>query len=234
VAGTSADLVLPCAGSTFCASGTLDVSVAAYNRFGVGEAGTASWTIRPAAGTTTTQAPVVTTTTQPPVVTTTTQPPVVVTTTTTTTPPPPPPLPSAGVQVISTVGAGSHQYERKVTTAPPADWASHSGTCEVVNTTYGSSVPIACSGGAVTIDVDLGSNALVVRAHGPSGSVDSKVYNAFVRDPIENCGGGRICQPLSVPASDEGNQLVGGGIGLLATAWLLTLRNRRMRRGESE
>lgn len=235
VAGTSAELVLPCAGSTFCASGKLDVSVAAYNRFGVGEAGTASWTIRPAAGTTTTTQPppVVTTTTQPPVVTTTTQPPVVVTTTTTTTPPPPP-LPSAGATVISTVGLGAHRYERRVTTAPPADWANHSGTCEVVNETYGSSVPIACSGGVVTIDVDLGTNSLVVLAHGPSGPVRSKPYPVLVRDPPENCGGGRICQPLSVPESDESNQLVGGGIGLLATAWLLTLRNRRMRRDESE
>jgi hypothetical protein len=121
-----------------------------------------------------------------------------------------------------------------VTTAPPADWASHSGTCEVVNTTYEFGVPIACAGGTVTIAVEVGPNVLVVRAHGPSGSVQSAVRNAPVRDPIENCGGGRICQPLSVPASDESNQLVGGGIGLLATAWLLTLRNRRMRRGESE
>ena len=236
VAGTSAELVLPCAGSTFCASGKLDVSVAAYNRFGAGEAGTASWAIRPAAGTTTT--------TQPPVVPTTTtttaapppEPPPTTTTTTTTPPPPPPPppLPNAGVQVISTVGPGAHRYQRKVTTAPPADWASHSGTCEVVNTTYGSSVPIACSGGTVTIAVDVGSNTLLVRAHAASGSVNSKVHNVFVQEPIDNCGGVRNCRPQSAPASDESNQLVGGGIGLLATAWLLTLRNRRLRRGESE
>ncbi|QQQ79115.1 hypothetical protein IOD16_12175 [Saccharothrix sp. 6-C] len=234
VAGTSAELVLPCAGSTFCASGKLDVSVAAYNRFGTGEAGTASWTIRPAAVTTTTQPPVVTTTTAaPPPPPPTTEPPVV-TTTTTPPPPPPPPLPTPGAAVISTVGAGSHLYERRVTTAPPADWASHSGTCEVANTTLGTSVPIACAGGTVTIDVDTGFNSLLVRAHGPTGVAESKVYPVRVREPIENCGGGRICQPLSVPASEEDNQLVGGGIGLLATAWLLTLRNRRMRRGGSE
>ncbi|ROP36104.1 YncE family protein [Saccharothrix texasensis] len=231
VAGTSAELVLPCAGSTFCASGKLDVSVAAYNRFGTGEAGTASWTIRPAAVTTTTQPPVVTTTTAaPPPPPPTTEPPVVTTTTT----PPPPPLPTPGAAVISTAGAGSHLYERRVTTAPPADWASHSGTCEVANTTLSISVPIACAGGTVTIDVDTGFNSLLVRAYGPAGVAESKVYPVRVREPIENCDGGRICQPLSVPASEEDNQLVGGGIGLLATAWLLTLRNRRMRRGGSE
>ncbi|MFE2754854.1 hypothetical protein ACFXGA_22915 [Actinosynnema sp. NPDC059335] len=232
VAGTSAELVLPCAGTSFCASGKLDVAVAAYNRFGTGAAATASWTVRPAAGPTITNPPVVTTTTTaapPP------PPPPPPTTTTTTTPPPPPPpppLPGAGAVVISTVGVGAHKYERKVTTAPPADWASHSGTCEVVNKTYGSSVPIACSGGTVTIDVDLGTNSIVVRAHGPAGSVDSAARSVLVREPVEECGG-RICKPNSLPAS-ESNQLVGGGIGLLATAWLLTLRNRRMRRDGSE
>ncbi|MFJ6674983.1 hypothetical protein ACIQMJ_28105 [Actinosynnema sp. NPDC091369] len=231
VAGTSAELVLPCAGSTFCASGKLDVAVAAYNRFGAGDAGTASWTVRPAAVTTTT------TTTQPPVVvtttTTTTQPPVVITTTTTTPPPPPPPsLPSNGAVVISTVGAGSHVFEKRVTTAPPADWASHGGQCQVVNLTLDATAPIACAGGTATIAVDYGSNALVVRAYAASGSgyAESAVWTTLVREPVENCGGGRICQPKSLPASDEDNQLVGGGIGLLATAWLLTLRNRRMRR----
>jgi hypothetical protein len=143
-------------------------------------------------------------------------------------------LPSAGAVVISTVGPGGHRYQKKVTTAPPADWASHGGTCEVYNRTYGGSTPIACSGGTVTIPVDIDTNVLVVRAYAASGSVDSKAYFVFVPDPIDNCGGGKICQPKSLPASEEDNQLVGGGIGLLATAWLLTLRNRRMRRGESE
>lgn len=235
VAGTSAELVLPCAGSTFCASGRVDVAVAAYNRFGSGEAGTASWTIRPAAVTTTT-------TTQPPVVTTTTtttkppEPPApTTTTTTTTTVPPPPPLPPAGAVVISLVGPGPHQYEKKVTTAPPAEWAAHTGQCEVVNTTLDATAPIPCAGGTVTIAVDVGPNYLVVRAYAASGSgsVDSAVRNAPVREPIDDCGG-RICQPRSVPASAEDNQLVGGGIGLLATAWLLTLRNRRRRGGSGE
>ncbi|WP_106615472.1 hypothetical protein [Saccharothrix carnea] len=230
VAGTSAELVLPCAGSTFCASGKLDVAVAAYNRFGTGEAGAGSLTIRPAAGTTT-QPPVVTTTT-----TTPPPPPPPPPTTTTTTPPPPPPpppsLPTANVVVISSVGGG--MYERLVTTSPPADWASHGGRCEVVNRTWGYSAPIPCSGGSASITVEIGANALVVRAYAASGSdsVDSAVRNSPVRD-TETCGG-RICQPRSLPASEETNQLVGGGIGLLATAWLLTLRNRRMRRGSGE
>ncbi|MEU4745192.1 hypothetical protein AB0G02_32675, partial [Actinosynnema sp. NPDC023658] len=233
VAGTSAELVLPCAGTTFCAGGKVDVAVAAYNRFGAGDPGTASWTVRPAAAPTTTQAPapVTTTTTKPP------QPPdPTTTTTTTTTVPPPPALPQAGAIVISTVGVGANRYQKKVTTAPPADWASHTGSCEVVNTTYGTSAPIPCAGGTVTIDVDLGSNVLLVRAYAASGSgsVDSQSKTVVVREPIENCGTGRTCLPNSLPSTEEDNRLVGGGIGLLATAWLLTLRNRRARRRESE
>ncbi|MCE7000681.1 hypothetical protein LZG04_38570 [Saccharothrix sp. S26] len=237
VAGTSAELVLPCAGSTFCASGKVDVAVAAYNRFGAGEAGTASWTVRPAAGTTTTQPPVVPTTTTTTAAPPPPPPPPPTTTTTTTPPPPPPPppLPSAGAVVISTIGAGAHVYEKRVTTAPPADWASHTGRCEVVNTTLEATAPIACAGGTVTIAVDYGSNSIVVRAYAASGSgsVESAVRTAIVREPIENCGGGRICRPNSLPASED-NQLIGGGIGLLATAWLLTLRNRRLRRESGE
>lgn len=231
VAGTSAELTLACAG-TFCTSGRLDVAVAAYNRFGAGEAGAASWTVRPAAPTpTTTQAPAPTTTTPPPP-----PPPPPPTTTTTTTPPPPPPpsLPTAGAAVIVSVVNNGDMFERPVNLAPPADWASHNGPCEVVNLTHGFSQPIACSATSTTIGVDYGQNMIVVRAHAATGtgSVDSAARSTTVRD-IDQCGG-RICYPKSVPASAEGEQLVGGGIGLLATAWLLTLRNRRERRGESE
>ncbi|ONI84912.1 hypothetical protein ALI22I_31080 [Saccharothrix sp. ALI-22-I] len=234
VAGTSAELTLPCAGTSFCTNGKLDVTVAAYNRFGAGEAGSTSWTIRPPAvqPTTTTQAPPPTTTTTqaPPPTTTTTQAPPPTTTTT----PPPPSLPTAGAGVISTVGAGSNRYEKKVTTAPPADWASHGGRCEVVNRTYEYAVAIACSGGVVTVPVEEGSNSIVVRAHAASGSgsVDSAAKSAPVLEPQQPCGGGMVCRPHSVPAEGESN-LVSGGIGLLATAWLLTLRNRRIRRDES-
>ncbi|NUT45810.1 MAG: hypothetical protein HOV94_00625 [Saccharothrix sp.] len=235
VAGTSAELVLPCAATSFCANGRLDVAVAAYNRFGTGEAGTVSFTVRPPSA-----GPTTTTTTKPqeppaPVTTTTTTTQAPVPTTTTTTPPPPPSLPSAGAVVISTVGAGANRYEKKITTAPPADWASHNGTCEVVNETLGATRAIPCSGGTATIAVDVGVNSVVVRAYAASGSgsVDSAVRNILVRDPEETCGGGKICQPRSLPASED-NQLIGGGIGLLATAWLLTLRNRRQRRDQAE
>lgn len=105
----------------------------------------------------------------------------------------------------------------------------------MVNVDYGYAVPIACSGGTVTVTVEYGPNSLVVRAHAASGagSVDSEARSVPVREPIDECGTGKICQPKSAPASAEGNQLVGGGIGLLATAWLLTLRNRREERADS-
>ncbi|MBB5803960.1 hypothetical protein F4560_003728 [Saccharothrix ecbatanensis] len=231
VAGTSTELTLACAG-TFCTSGRLDVAVAAYNRFGAGETGAASWMVRPVAPppTTTTQAPVptTTTTTVPPA------PPPTTTTTTTVPPPPPPSLPTAGAAVITTFGPTGDMYTKRVNMTPPADWASHDGPCELINLTFGHSEPIACSATSAMIGVDVGSNRIVVRAHAATGtgSVDSAVRSTPVRD-IDECGG-RICQPRSVPAAAEGNQLVGGGIGLLATAWLLTLRNRRERRGESE
>ncbi|MFD1150433.1 hypothetical protein [Saccharothrix hoggarensis] len=227
VTGTSADLVLPCAGTTFCASGKVDVAVAAYNRFGLGEAGTASWTVRPAAPAPTTTAAPAPTTTQAPIPTTTTTPPPPPPPTTTT-PPPPPPLPTGGVRVIDVVGAGSHLYEKRVTTAPPADWAAHTGSCEVVNVDYSYAAPIPCSGGTVVIPVEPGPNSLVVRAYAASGSgsVDSQVRSVPVREPIDDCGT-RLCQPKSAPASAEDSRLVGGGVGLLATALLLALRNRR-------
>jgi hypothetical protein len=136
--------------------------------------------------------------------------------------------------VISTIVTSGDMYTKRVTMAPPADWASHNGPCELVNLTYGHAEPIACSATSAMIGVDVGPNRIVVRAHAATGtgSVDSAVRSVPVRD-IDECGG-RICYPKSVPASAENNQLVGGGIGLLATAWLLTLRNRRERRGESE
>nr|QEO73942.1 hypothetical protein [uncultured bacterium] len=236
VSGASAELTLPCAG-TFCTSGKLDVAVSAFNRFGAGEAGTGSLTIRPASGqpTTTTRAPVTTTTTtQAPVPTTTTTTQAPVPTTTTTPPPPPPPsLPTAGAVVITSFGSGGDMYVKRVNLAPPADWAGHNGACEVINETWGYSQPIACSATSATISVDYGSNRIIVRAHAASGtgSVNSAARSVMVRD-TETCGG-RVCQPRSVPAGAESNQLVGGGIGLLATAWLLTLRNRRFRRGDS-
>ncbi|NUT99277.1 MAG: fibronectin type III domain-containing protein, partial [Saccharothrix sp.] len=225
VAGTSTELSLSCAGGTFCASGRLDVSVVAYNRLGAGEASSANFAVRPPA-----VAPSTTTTTKPPQpepqpepTTTTTQPPAPQPTTTTT--PPPPSMPTAGVVVISAVGLSGDTFSRVVNTSPPADWANFSGTCEVVNTTYDYSVPIPCSGGSVEIYVDYGSNRLVVRASAGGQSVDSYPRSVAVRDPeTEPCSGGRICQPRSAPSAAP---MAGGGIALLAAAWLLGLRNRR-------
>ncbi|WP_433273378.1 hypothetical protein ACQPZF_18910 [Actinosynnema sp. CS-041913] len=229
VAGTSADLSLPC-GGTFCTSGRLDVSVAAYNRLGAGESSTASWTVRPpVAAPPTTTVPPPTTTTPPPVVptTTTTVPPPVTTTTT----PPPPSLPTAGATVITGVVGTGDMFSRQVNMAPPADWANHDGRCEVVNTTQGYSVPIACSATSAEIYVDVGVNRIVVMAYAASGggSVESNYRNVRVidREPCPRSP----CQPRRAPSS-ESTPLVGGGIGLLATAWLLRLRDRRRRDGE--
>ncbi|MBB5954022.1 hypothetical protein FHS29_000592 [Saccharothrix tamanrassetensis] len=227
VAGTSADLTLPCGGTTFCNSGRLDVSVAAYNRLGAGEPATASWTVRPpVVAPPTTTVPPPTTTTPPPVVptTTTTVPPP-----TTTTTPPPPSLPAAGATVITSLVATGDMFSRQVNMAPPPDWANHNGRCEVVNTTHGYSVEIPCSATSAQIYVDVGANRVVVRAYAAtgSGSVDSNYRSARVIEE-EPCPGGKICQPRRAPSS-ESTPLVGGGIGLLATAWLLGVRDRRRR-----
>ncbi|WP_106191671.1 hypothetical protein [Umezawaea tangerina] len=225
--GTSTDLSIPCSGSTFCASGRLDVSVTAAG----GGATTVSWSVPPAG---TTPPPVTTTTTPPPVVTTTTTPPPVVTTTTepppvvtTTTTPPPPSLPTAGAAVITTITGGAASYTKTVNMAPPADWASHNGTCEVVNTTYGWSTPIACSATSTTIEADIGVNRIVVRAYAAGGgsSVDSASKSTNVRDP-ELCGT-KPCQiPRAAPESPAA-PMGAGGLGLIATAALLRIGRRR-------
>jgi sugar lactone lactonase YvrE len=223
----TADLSFPCAGSTFCTTGKLDVSVTAQNQHGAGVAAVTSWTVPaapPVPTTTTEPPPVATTTTEPPPVPTTTQPPP-----TTTTEPPPPSLPGAGAVVISSI-TGTGLVSRRVNLAPPSDWAGHNGACEVVNLTYGTSTPIACSVTAATIEVDIGSNRIVVRAHAATGggSVDSAARSVAVRDPDECPPGSRTCVPRSVPASgSEPAPMGAGGIGLLATAFLLHLRARR-------
>ncbi|MFC6091029.1 hypothetical protein [Saccharothrix lopnurensis] len=230
VTGTSAELSLPCAGTAFCAGGRVDVAVAAYDGTGAGEPATASWAVRPAPA----QPPAPTTTTppapqppapqppapQPPAP----QPPAP----TTTTPPPPPPLPTAGASVITSVTGGIYAIRRTVTTGPPADWAGHAGRCEVVNTDYGYTAAIPCAGGSAPITVEFGANNVVVRAHAVDGSafVDSaaRLVNLAERDP--GCGNRGGCVPRGLPASED-DRLVGGGLGLLATAWLLRLRRQK-------
>ncbi|HEX6346618.1 hypothetical protein [Umezawaea sp.] len=228
VAGTSTDLSIPCGGSTFCSSGSLDVSVTAYGDAGTSAAATASWSVPPA-GTTQPPPPVVTTTTQPPpppVVTTTTEPPpppVV----TTTEPPPPPSLPSAGAAVITSITGGIASYTKTVNMAWPADWASHNGSCEVVNTTHGFSTPIACGTTSTTIDADIGPNRIVVRAYAAGGgaSVDSAPKSSPVRE-TEPCPR-QPCQiPRSAPEAPESAPAGAGGLGLIAVAALLRVGRR--------
>ncbi len=233
VAGTGTDLSIPCAGSTFCASGRLDVSVTAYGDAGTSAASAASWSVPPAGvTTTTTPPPVVTTTTTPPppvvTTTTTTTPPPPVVTTTTTTIPPPPSLPSAGAVVITTITGGIASYTKTVNMAWPADWASHNGSCEVVNTTMGYSSPIACGTASTTIEADIGANRIVVRAYAASGgaAVESAARNTTVRD-TETCGGKPCVIPRSAPEAPESAPMGAGGLGLIATAALLRVGRRR-------
>lgn len=220
VAGTSTDFALPCGGTTFCTNGRVDVSVAASTGSATGPAGVGSWTVTGGAPVTTTTKPPVTTTPPPPVTTTTTPPPVVPTTTT---PPPPPPLPPAGAVVITSITGPLTSYSRKVNMAPPAAWANHTGRCEVVNTTMGTSTAIACNATLANIDVDFGSNRIVVRAFGTSGQVDSAAKNVMMRDP-DMCG----TKPCQIPRSIESNTAPAGvgGLGLLACAYLLRIRRR--------
>ncbi|MGH3859715.1 hypothetical protein [Actinokineospora sp.] len=229
--GTSTQLTLPCAGTQFCQNGRLDVGVTAVNQGGRGAAGSTVWAVPPAA---TTNPPQPTTTVpNTPVPTTTTVAPPPVTTTTTPPPPPPPPpsLPTAGAVVIT--GVSGTSYTRRLTMAPPADWANHNGTCEVVNKTYDYSEPVACSATSATITIEEGINSVVIRAHAAGGgaSVDS-ASRSIRMISSEPCPGGRICQQPKV-ASDQGStelssgSMTGAGLGLIATAVLLRVGVRR-------
>ncbi|MCX2947504.1 hypothetical protein [Lentzea sp. NEAU-D7] len=230
-AGTSADLSVPCAGSTFCTSGRLDVTVRASTASTAGAAGMAAFTVTPPANTPPPNTPPPNT---PPPNTPPPPPPPPVTTTTTPPPPPPPPppsLPSAGAVVITGISGVRTNPSRRVTLAPPADWASHNGRCEVVNKTYGFSVGIPCNATSATIDVDEGSNAIVVRAFAASGAgqVDSAQKNALFT--YDECAGKPNCIPRMAPAGAGTAPMSAGGLGLLACAFLLRIG---VRRGEEE
>ncbi len=227
VAGTTAELSLPCTGSTFCTNGRLDVTVRASTATTAGAAGMAAFTVTPP-NNPPPPPPVVTTTTTPPPPPP--PPPPVVTTTTTPPPPPPPPppsLPSAGATVITGASGTRTMPTRRLTLAPPADWASHNGRCEVVNRTYGFSVGIACNATSATIDVDEGSNSIVVRAFAATGAgqVDSAPRNVLFT--YDECAGKPTCIPRMAPAGVETAPMGAGGLGLLAAAFLLRVKPRR-------
>ncbi|MCG8923389.1 hypothetical protein [Lentzea sp. CC55] len=226
-AGTSTDLSVPCAGSTFCTSGRLDVTVRASTASAAGAAGMAAFTVTPPNNPPPPPPPPVTTTTTPPPPP---PPPPPVTTTTTPPPPPPPPppsLPTAGAAVITGVSGVRTLPRRTVSMAPPADWASHNGRCEVVNRTYGYSVGIPCNATTATIDLEEGANAIVVRAYAATGAgqVDSAVKNAFFT--YDECQGKPGCIPRMAPAGAGTAPMGAGGLGLLACAFLLRIGVRR-------
>ncbi len=221
VTGTSADLSVPCTGSTFCTSGRLDVTVRASTATQAGAAGMAAFTVT-APNTPPPNTPPPNTpppNTPPPY----TPPP----TTTTPPPPPPPPLPTAGAGVITGASGGRLVPTRRLTLAPPADWASHNGRCEVVNRTYGFSVGIACNATSATIDVDEGGNSIVVRAYAATGAgqVDSAARN--VNFTYDECAGKPTCIPKMAPAGAGTAPMGAGALGLLACAFLLRIGVRR-------
>ncbi|ANZ42309.1 hypothetical protein BBK82_46720 [Lentzea guizhouensis] len=227
VTGTSAELSLPCTGSTFCTNGRLDVTVRASTATTAGAAGMASFTVTPPNNPPPPPPPTTTTTTPPPPP----PPPPPVTTTTTPPPPPPPPpppsLPSAGATVITSLTGGRLVPTRRVNMAPPADWASHNGRCEVVNVTYGFAVGIPCNATTATIDVDEGSNRILVRAYAASGGgqVDSAAKTTLFT--YDECAGKPSCIPRMAPAGVETAPMGAGGLGLLAAAFLLRIKPRR-------
>ncbi|GGN02688.1 hypothetical protein GCM10011609_47020 [Lentzea pudingi] len=224
-AGTSADLSVPCAGSTFCTSGRLDVTVRASTASVAGAAGMAAFTVTPPPNNPPPPPPVTTTTTPPPPP----PPPPPVTTTTPPPPPPPPPpsLPTAGAVVITSITGGPRIPSRTVNMAPPADWASHNGRCEVVNTTWEYAVGIPCNATSVRISLEEGPNRIVVRAYAATGGgqVESAGKNASLI--LDECGGKPGCIPRMVPAGVETAPMGAGGLGLLAAAFLLRIGVRR-------
>jgi hypothetical protein len=236
--GTSTQLTIPCGGTTFCSGGQLAVAVKALNRVGESAAGTRAWTVpaqqqQPTTDPSTNNPPPVTdpppTTNPPP---TTEEPPPY-------TPPPPPPatVPTAGATVITGITApgGNIDYTRQVAMSPPADWASHDGTCQLVNTTQGYSSAIACGATVGNIGVETGANRIVVRATARDGSrsVDSAARSVQgPREPmcgkVYCVGGGKIVEltPTSRPI-DFGQ--AGAGLGLLVIAVLIRLAGRPAR-----
>ncbi|NKE56025.1 hypothetical protein FXN61_03955 [Lentzea sp. PSKA42] len=224
-AGTSADLSLPCTGSTFCTSGRLDVTVRASTATQAGAAGMAAFTVTAPNPPPNNPPP-----NNPPPNPPPPPPPPPPTTTTTPPPPPPPPppsLPTAGATVITGLTGGARVPTKRLTLAPPADWASHNGRCEVVNTTWDYAVGIACNATSAQITVEEGSNRIVVRAYAASGAgqVDSASRSAnFVMD---ECNGKPTCVPRMAPAGAETAPMGAGGLGLLACAFLLRIGVRR-------
>ncbi|MFD4638831.1 hypothetical protein ACFWN2_16065 [Lentzea sp. NPDC058436] len=227
-AATSADLTVPCTGTTFCSGGRLDVTVRGSTATTAGAAGMAAFTVS-APNNPPPPPPVTTTTTPPPP-----PPPPPVTTTTTPPPPPPPPpsLPTAGAVVINSITGGRMVPRRTVNMTPPADWASHNGRCEVVNRTQGYSVGIACNATTAQIDVEEGSNSIVVRAYAASGAgqVDSAARNVIYTS--DGCLPNKpTCIPQQMPAGAGTAPMGAGGLGLLAVAFLLRVG---VRRGDEE
>lgn len=96
-----------------------------------------------------------------------------------------------------------------------------------MNTTYGFSVGIACGATSASIDVDEGSNRIVVRAYAATGAgqVDSAAKNTVFT--YDECAGKPSCVPRMAPAGVETAPMGAGGLGLLAAAFLLRVRPRR-------
>lgn len=242
--GTSATLTFPCSGTTFCSGGgQVQVAVTALNRVGESGAGTKTLTVPAQTGNTSTPAdppPNTPPPTQDPPPNTppaTEEPPPP-----TQEPPPPPPpatVPAAGAVVITSItGATGISYTRTVNMSPPGDWASHDGACQVVNRTYGAIVNIACGATSATIDVDTGTNSIVVRATARDGSqsVDSAVKT--VRGPKEpTCGkyacfgSGKIVELTPTEKRVDFGQ-AGAGLGLLVIAVLLRVTGPRRKEDE--
>lgn len=235
--GTSAQLTFPCAGTTFCANGQLDVAVKALNRVGESAAGTKSWAVpaqgQPTTNPTNTPSPTVDpppTNNPPP----TEEPPPY-------TPPPPPPatVPTAGATVITSITApgGNIDYSRQVNMNPPVDWASHDGTCQIVNITQGYTSAISCGATVGEIGVEMGSNRIVVRATARDGSrsVDSAARSVQgPREPMCGkvyCVGGNDIVELTPTSKPVNFGQAGAGLGLLVIAVLIRLAGRPAKLG---
>jgi hypothetical protein len=232
---TSAQLTIPCSGTTFCAGGQLDVAVKALNRIGEGTAGTRSWAVPTQQQPTNTPPP----TNNPPP---TTDPPVTNNPPPPTEEPPPPPpppatVPTAGATVITGITApgGNIDSMRRVAMSPPSDWASHDGTCQVINTTFGYMTTIACGATVAEIGVETGSNRIIVRATARDGSrsVDSAGRSAQgPREPMCGkvyCVGGNKLVELTPTSKPINFGQAGTGLGLLVIAVLIRLVGRPAR-----
>jgi hypothetical protein len=151
-------------------------------------------------------------------------------------------VPTAGATVITGITApyGNTDTLRRVTMSPPADWAGHDGTCQLINTTQGYNTTISCSETVADISVETGSNRIIVRATARDGSRSVDSAGRSAQGPREPMCGKYVCLGSGkiVELSPTEKQInfgqAGAGLGFLVIAVLVQVVGRRKNDDEED